>query len=88
MALTVVPGAVFAGSLDGWLTAYSTQDGRELWSFDTGGTFITTTGTKANGGTLDAAGPVAAGGMLYIHTGYWGRTGPGSVLLAFSVEGR
>ena len=41
-----------------------------------------------HGGALDAAGPVIAGGMLYVHSGYWGRTGPGSVLLAFSVDGR
>jgi polyvinyl alcohol dehydrogenase (cytochrome) len=88
MALTVIPGAVFAGSLDGWLTAYSTKDGKTLWSFDTDDAFTTTTGTKADGGTLDAAGPVVAGGMVYVHSGYWGRTGPGSVLLAFSVEGR
>jgi polyvinyl alcohol dehydrogenase (cytochrome) len=88
MAVTAIPGAVFAGSMDGWLSAYSPSDGKVLWTVDTGDTFVTTTGAKADGGALDAAGPVVAGGMLYVHSGYWGRTGPGSVLLAFSVDGK
>jgi polyvinyl alcohol dehydrogenase (cytochrome) len=88
MAVTVTPGVVFAGSMDGWLSAYATRDGHVLWTVDTGASFVTTTGATAEGGALDAAGPVVAGGMLYVHSGYWGRTGPGSVLLAFSVDGR
>ena len=88
MAVTAVPGLVFAGSMDGWLSAYSAGDGEVLWSFDAAQTVTTTTGAKAAGGALDAAGPVVAGGMVYIHSGYWGRTGPGSVLLAFSVDGK
>ncbi len=88
MAVTVIPGAVFAGAMDGRLSAYSADDGKLLWSFDASDSFTTTTGAKAEGGALDAAGPVVAGGMLFVHSGYWGRTGPGSVLLAFSVDGR
>jgi outer membrane protein assembly factor BamB len=88
MAVTVIPGALFAGAMDGRLSAYSADDGKLLWSFDASDSFTTTTGAKAEGGALDAAGPVIAGGMLYVHSGYWGRTGPGSVLLAFSVDGR
>ena len=88
MAVTVIPGVVFAGSMDGWFSAYSTEDGKVLWSIDTGESFVTITGAKAEGGALDAAGPVVAGGMVFVHSGYWGRTGPGSVLLAFSVDGR
>jgi polyvinyl alcohol dehydrogenase (cytochrome) len=88
MAVTAMPGAVFAGSMDGLLSAYSTEDGNLLWSFNTGDTFTTTAGAKADGGALDGAGPVVAGGMVYVHSGYWGRTGPGSVLLAFSVDGK
>jgi polyvinyl alcohol dehydrogenase (cytochrome) len=87
MAVTAIPGAVFAGSMDGWLTAYSASDGKVLWSIDTGADFVTTTGASIFGGALDAAGPVIAGGMVYVHSGYWGRTGPGSLLLAFSVDG-
>ena len=88
MAVTAIPGVVFAGAMDGSLSAYSADDGKVLWSVDTGARFTTTTGAHADGGALDAAGPVVAGGMLYVHSGYWGRTGPGSVLLAFSVDGR
>ncbi len=88
MAVTVIPGAVFAGAMDGRLSAYSADDGKLLWSFDASGSFTTTTGAMAQGGALDAAGPVIAGGMLFVHSGYWGRSGPGSVLLAFSVDGR
>ena len=34
-AVTAIPGAVFSGSLDGFLRAYSTVDGEVLWSYDT-----------------------------------------------------
>jgi polyvinyl alcohol dehydrogenase (cytochrome) len=34
-AVTLIPGAVLAGSLDGGLRAYSTEDGKQLWQFDT-----------------------------------------------------
>jgi polyvinyl alcohol dehydrogenase (cytochrome) len=88
MAVTVIPGVVFAGSMDGFLSAYSSADGKVLWSIDTGDSVVTTTGATATGGALDAAGPAVAGGMVYVHSGYWGRSGPGSVLLAFSVDGR
>jgi polyvinyl alcohol dehydrogenase (cytochrome) len=42
-------------------------------------------GQKARGGSLDAAGAVIVGGMLYVNSGYgqWGGM-PGNVLLAFS----
>ena len=88
MAVTAIPGVVFAGAMDGWLSAYAAADGKLLWSFDTAQTVTTNAGAQAAGGALDAAGPVVAGGMVFVHSGYWGRTGPGSVLLAFSVDGK
>ena len=33
--VTVIPGAVFSGSLDGHLRAYDTSDGHVIWDFDT-----------------------------------------------------
>ncbi len=33
-AVTVIPGAVLSGSLDGGMRAYSTKDGSILWTFD------------------------------------------------------
>ena len=60
-----------------------------LWEVDTGGSFPTLSGRTAQGGNLDGAGPVAADGMLYVHSGYGGRQGGGgTMLLAFSVDGR
>jgi polyvinyl alcohol dehydrogenase (cytochrome) len=37
---------------------------------------------------MDASGPVVAGGMLYVNSGYGGMLGlPGNVLLAFGKKG-
>ncbi|MBY0502888.1 MAG: PQQ-binding-like beta-propeller repeat protein [Bryobacteraceae bacterium] len=83
-AITVMPGIVFSGSVDGHLRAYSTIQGKILWDFDTAQTFDTVNGVKAHGGSMDAGGPVLANGMLYVGSGYgqWGGK-PGNVLLAF-----
>jgi polyvinyl alcohol dehydrogenase (cytochrome) len=85
-AISVIPGAVFSGSVDGHLRAYSTTDGRILWDFDTGREFETVNRVKATGGSIDAAGPVIAGGLLLTGSGYgqW-RGKPGNVLLAFEI---
>jgi polyvinyl alcohol dehydrogenase (cytochrome) len=86
-AVTVIPGAVLSSSADGGLRAYSTKDGSILWQFDTNRPFETVNGVKANGGTMDGPGPVVAGGMVYVNSGYGGFVGrPGNVLLAFGVE--
>ena len=42
---------------------------------------------KAQGGSLNAAGPTIAGGMLYVQSGYTNDIA-GNILLVFSVEGR
>jgi polyvinyl alcohol dehydrogenase (cytochrome) len=84
--VTAIPGAVLSGGMDGGLRAYSTKDGSILWSFDTNKTFDTVNGVKANGGSMDSAGPVVADGMLYVSSGSGGLTGrPGNVLLAFGL---
>lgn len=84
--VSVMPGAVFSGSIDGHFRAYSTTDGKIIWDFDTMRPFETVNGVKAQGGSLDAAGPVIAGGMVYTNSGYgqW-RGKPGNVLLAFGL---
>jgi polyvinyl alcohol dehydrogenase (cytochrome) len=88
-AITVIPGVVFSGSVDGHLRAYSTQNGRMVWEYDTARDYDTINGVKARGGALDGPGPVVAGGMLYVYSSYgvWGGL-PGNVLLAFSVDGK
>jgi polyvinyl alcohol dehydrogenase (cytochrome) len=83
-AVSVMPGVVFSGSVDGHLRAYATGDGKIIWQFNTMQPFDTVNGVKAQGGSLDAAGPVIAGGMVLTNSGYgqW-RGKAGNVLLAF-----
>jgi polyvinyl alcohol dehydrogenase (cytochrome) len=84
-AVTVIPGVIFSGGLDGHLRAYAAASGRMIWDVDTKGTYKTVNGTTALGGSLDGPGPVIVGGMLYVNSGYGFSGGaPGNVLLAFS----
>jgi polyvinyl alcohol dehydrogenase (cytochrome) len=86
-AVTVIPGVVFSGSVDGHLRAYSTKDGHIVWDVDTIRDYQTVNGVKARGGAIDGPGPVLVGGMLYVNSGYglFGG-GAGNVLLAFGVN--
>jgi polyvinyl alcohol dehydrogenase (cytochrome) len=85
-ALTLIPGALFSGAVDGILRAYSTDDGRVLWQFDTAREFDTVNGIKARGGSLSGPGAAVAGGMLFVNSGYGIlHATPGNVLLAFGV---
>jgi polyvinyl alcohol dehydrogenase (cytochrome) len=87
-AVTAIPGVVFSGSVDGHMRAYSTATGEILWDMDTVRDYVTLNGQPAHGGSLDGPGPVVAGGMLYVNSGYAQFGGaPGNVLLAFSVDG-
>jgi polyvinyl alcohol dehydrogenase (cytochrome) len=86
-AVTAIPGAVFSGSIDGHLRAYSTANGKILWDYDTARDFKTVNGVAGKGGAIDVGGPVVAGGMLFVASGSAQRSGlPGNVLLAFGVE--
>ncbi len=86
-AISVIPGAVFAGSNDGAIRAYATGDGSLLWEYDTNRDFDTVNGVPAKGATINGPGPVIAGGMVYVNSGYGALGGrPGNVLLAFGVE--
>jgi polyvinyl alcohol dehydrogenase (cytochrome) len=87
-AVTLIPGVVFSGSLDGHLRAYSSGTGKIIWDVDTRKEYTTINGVKANGGSLNGAGPTVAGGMVYVNSGYGVFGMPGNVLLAFSVDGR
>jgi polyvinyl alcohol dehydrogenase (cytochrome) len=86
-AITAIPGAVFSGSLDGHIRAYSAKDGTVLWDYDTVKDFETVNKVPAKGGSLDGPGPVVAGGMLFVNSGYAYFNGmPGNVLLAFTPQ--
>ena len=88
-AVTAIPGVVFSGGLDGHLRAYAAGTGAVIWDVDTVRDYTAVNGTTAHGGSLDGPGPVVAGRMLYVNSGYtnYGTT-PGNVLLAFSVDGK
>lgn len=86
-AISAIPGAVFSGSIDGHLRAYAASDGQIIWDFDTARSFDTVNHIEAKGGSLDVGGPVIAGGMVFVVSGYPGFGAmPGNVLLAFSTK--
>ncbi len=86
-APALIPGVLFSGSNDGMLRAHSTKDGSIIWQFDTNREFQTLNGVRATGGSIQSAGPVIAGGMLYVNAGYGDHLGrAGNVLLAFEVQ--
>jgi polyvinyl alcohol dehydrogenase (cytochrome) len=80
---TVIPGVVFAGSLDGHLRAYDAKNGSVIWDFDAVSDFQTVNGVPAHGGSFNGAGATAVGGMVYVNAGYNNAMG-GNVLLAFA----
>ena len=85
--LAAIPGVVFSGGWDGVLRALSTSTGKVVWEYNTVMDYQTVNGVPAKGGSMGAAGPVVAGGTLFVSSGYVGvKNGmPGNVLLAFSV---
>ena len=88
-AVSAVPGVAFSGSVDGHMRAYSTADGKVLWDFDSIREYTTVNGVPGRGGSIDGPGPVIAGGMLFMNSGYPTNGGtPGNVLLALTVDGQ
>ena len=83
-AISAIPGAVFSGSIDGHLRAYAAADGKIIWDFDTEQSFNSVNGVAAKGGSLDVGGPVVAGGIIAVVSGYPGFGAmPGNALLVF-----
>jgi polyvinyl alcohol dehydrogenase (cytochrome) len=89
-AVSAMPGVVFAGAMNGRFRAYDAKTGKVVWDYDTAAAPVATvSGKEAKGGVMDGAGPTIAGGMVYVSSGYQGRSGqPGNLLLAFSVDGK
>jgi polyvinyl alcohol dehydrogenase (cytochrome) len=87
-AVTAIPGVVFSGSVNGLLYGLSTVDGKTVWEFDTNKDFNTVNGVPASGNMMSSSGPVVAGGMLYVGSGYsfGSALGRGNVLLALAPE--
>ena len=86
-AVVATSDLLFAGGLDGWLHAYDAETGKILWSFDTWKEYESTNGLPARGGAIDVHGPVVAGDMVFLQSGYgtFGQQG-GNTLLAFRLE--
>jgi polyvinyl alcohol dehydrogenase (cytochrome) len=86
-AASAVPGAVFTGSRNGVMRAFSTEDGEILWEYDTMKDFDTVNGVEGFGGAFGGAGVSIVDGMLYAGSGYAILFGaPGNVLLAFGLN--
>jgi polyvinyl alcohol dehydrogenase (cytochrome) len=85
--VTVIPGVVFSGSVDGSLRAYSAETGAVLWDIDTNQDYETVNGVPARGASMIGPGAVVVGGMVYVNSGYGAFGGrAGNVLLAFGLE--
>lgn len=87
-AITAIPGVVFSGTTNGIMRAYSTEDGRVIWEYNTAQDFTTVNGVPAKGGAINGPGPTVVAGTLFVTSGYGGLggSGPGNVLLAFAVD--
>ena len=83
----VVDGAVIAGGLDGRLYVFDARSGKLLATHDTAVAFDTVNKIKGAGGTIDAAGPFAGDGMIFVGSGYssFGQVG-GNVLVAYRAK--
>ena len=85
-AIVATPDLVFAGSLDGQVSVYDARTGEVVWSYDTWRKFDGVNGETATGASIDVHGPMVAGDMLLIQSGYGqhGQAG-GNALLAFRL---
>ena len=85
-AIVATPDLVFAGSLDGHVSVHDARTGEALWSYDTWRKFEGVNGETATGASIDVHGPMVAGDLLLIQSGYGqhGQAG-GNALLAFRL---
>lgn len=85
-AITLIPEVVMAGTLDGYLKAYDSSNGKELWQYDAKREYESVNGAKAIGGAIDSDGPIVVENQMFINSGYAKfAEKEGNVLLAFSV---
>ena len=83
-APVTIDGAVFAGSIDGYIRAFDASTGRILWSFNTARDFPAIGANTGTGGAIWGAGAVSvADGMLLVHSS---APRPNAVLLAFRIR--
>jgi polyvinyl alcohol dehydrogenase (cytochrome) len=85
--VTAIPGAVFAGHLDGFVRAYAKDSGELLWEYDTRPEITGVNGVKGSGGSMSGAGPAIVAGHVVINSGYglYNHEG-GNLLMVFGLE--
>ena len=80
---TIIGDYVITNGLDGWVRVHSRKDGTVVWSMDTTQQVTGLNGVTGQGGSMNATGPVAWGGQVYILSGYaFAGHMPGNVLIA------
>ena len=85
-AVTAIPGAVFAGHLDGMFRAYDNRTGRILWQFDTTKPMPTIDGKSTKGGSMSGPGAAVWKGKVFVNSGYGMYSHmPGNALMVFEV---
>jgi polyvinyl alcohol dehydrogenase (cytochrome) len=86
-AVSSTPGLVWEGSVDGKIRAYRSNDGTNVWQYDTIRDYTGVNGLTGSGGSISGnGGPVISHGMLYVESGYNRFFGlQGKVLLAFGL---
>jgi polyvinyl alcohol dehydrogenase (cytochrome) len=65
-AVSLIPGVLFSGGLDGMLRAVSPGNGRTLWEFNTAQEFSNSEGVPPMGGSIGAGGIVCRFGICRI----------------------
>ena len=87
-AITVAGGQVYAGGMDGLVRGYDVDSGELVFELDTTQPFPVLGGGTSQGGSLGGgAGPIAAGGRLYLSSGYGLYNHmPGNLLLALKAR--
>ena len=85
-AATLIPGAVFSGSMDGHMRAYDPASGKIIWDVDTKGQHATVNNVPAVGGSIKGAGVTVVDGWVYFGSGYglWGL--PGNAFFAYGPK--
>lgn len=87
-AVTSTPGVVWEGSMDGKMRAYSSNDGKVLWTFDTMQDVKAVNGVGHGGSISGGGGAVVSGGLVYVQTGYFFNPYPndkGAALMVFGL---
>lgn len=88
-AIIAANDVVVAGSIDGYLEIFESQNGERLWAYDAWRDYEAVNQVPTTGGAFDAHGPMLADDLLVVTAGYGyvGRQRGGNALLVFEVAG-